>query len=232
MKKRTIADSFNNAIEGFTYVVKTQRNMRIHFLAAILVIIAAIYFGLSGVELLCVLFAATLVLVCEMINTSLELSVDLVKDAFHPVARIIKDIAAGAVFIASVNAVVVGYIVFSNRLSFGMVEGFAKIKQSSWHITFIALIVVLTAVVVGKVISKKGTPFRGGIISGHAAFAFSIWTIIAFISNNGIVTLLTLIMAVLIARHRALKRIHTAGEVVLGAITGVIVTVLIFQILQ
>ena len=115
MKNRGFVESLNAAVEGFIYVLKTQRNMRIHFLLAILVLIVGIYINLSKADLLLVFTAISLVLVCEMINTCLELTIDLIKDLFHPVARIIKDISAGAVFIAALNALIVGYIVFSKQ---------------------------------------------------------------------------------------------------------------------
>ena len=232
MKNRGFVESLNAAVEGFIYVLKTQRNMRIHFLLAILVLIAGIYINLSKADLLLVFAAITLVLVCEMINTCLELTIDLIKDIFHPIARIIKDISAGVVFIAALNALIVGYIVFSKNLAFGLEDGIRKIRQSPWHITFIVLIAVLFLVVLGKVFSKKGTPFRGGMPSGHAAFAFSLSTMIAFLSEQGLVAVLSFVMAVLIARHRVLSKIHGTWEVCVGAILGILVTALVFQVLR
>lgn len=232
MKSKNIIESLNAAVEGFIYVLKTQRNMRIHFLLAVFILIIGIYINLSRTDLLFVVSAASLVLICEMINTSLELTIDLIKDVFHPLARIIKDISAGAVFISALNALIIGYMIFSKNLNFRLEDGIRKVKQSSWHITFIALIVVLFLVVLGKVFSKKGTPFRGGMPSGHAAFAFSFWTIIALVSEHGLITVLSFIMAVLIARHRVLAKIHNTWQVTVGAILGALSTAFVFQILK
>jgi len=232
MKNKTFIDSLNAAVEGFIYVMKTQRNMRIHFLLGIFVLIMGIYLDLSKTDLLFVCVAISLVLICEMINTSMELTVDLVKDAFHPLARIIKDVSAGAVFISALNALVVGYIVFSRTLTFRIEDGIYRLKQSTWHITFIALIAVLFLVVLGKVISRKGTPFRGGMPSGHSAFAFSIWTIIAFLTQEGLITVLAFVMAALIARHRVIAKIHTAWEVFVGGLLGTLATAFVFQALR
>lgn len=232
MKNNTFIESLNAAVEGVLYVMRTQRNMRIHFLLAVLVLIIGIYIDLSKTDLLFVFASICLVLICEMINTSLEFTIDLVRDAFHPLARVVKDISAGAVFISAINALVAGYIIFSKNLSFRLEDGIRNIKQSHWHITFITLIVVLFLVVLGKSFSKKGTPFRGGMPSGHAAFAFSIWTIIAFISENGLITVLSFIMAVLIARHRITLKIHSGWEVFLGAVLGSLATAMVFQVLM
>lgn len=232
MRERKFVESVNTAIEGFIYVLKTQRNMRIHFLAALLILLMAIYLNFSSIELLILCITITLVLAAEMVNTTVELLVDMVKTEFHPIARIIKDISAGAVLLASINAAIVGYLLFAKRMPFGIEEATANIRQSPWHITFISLILVLGLAVIGKVVFHKGTPLRGGMPSGHAAVAFSIWTVIFFLSNNSIVIMLTFVMAFLIARHRIKDYIHTIWEVVAGAILGVLVTTFIFQLFR
>ena len=224
--------SFNAAIEGFIYVLKTEQNMRVHFLAALFFVLLGIYLGFNYVEILLLTVTITLVLASEMINTSVELIVDMVKSEFHPIARIIKDVAAGAVLIASINAVIVGYILFSKRIPFNITAETAKIRQSPWHVTFIALILVFGVSVIGKMIFHKGTPLRGGMPSGHSAIAFSIWTIIAFLTNNSIVIALSFLMAFLIARHRIKDAVHTFWEVLAGGIIGVLVTTLVFQLFR
>ncbi len=229
--RQNIIQSFNCAIEGFIYVMKTQRNMRIHFLAAVFIIIFSIYLNFSKTDILLLCAAITFVLLSEMFNTSIELAVDLMSDGHHPLARISKDVAAGAVFIASINAIVTGYLLFSRRLPFPLESGILKIKQSSWHITFICLILVLTIVVMAKVLVNKGTPLRGGMPSGHSAMAFSMWTIISIVTENGLIAVLTFVMAMLIARSRITDKIHSFWEVVAGALAGTFMTILVFQLL-
>ena len=229
--QQNIVQSLNSAVEGFIYVLKTQRNMRLHFLIAMLVLVMGIFFNLSKLELLLLTGVIALVLVVEMINTAVELTVDLIKNAYHPIARIIKDITAGAVFLSALNAIVVGYIIFSQHFAFHIEDSVTRIVHFPWHITLIALLLVLLFVVAGKVFFHKGTPFRGGMPSGHAAFAFSIWTIIIFSTKNSLIILLTFIMAFLIARHRLKDNIHTFWEAMAGALLGILITALIFQLL-
>ena len=78
-----------------------------------------------------------------MFNTAVELAIDLINDRFHPLARIAKDVSAGAVLLASINAIIAGYLLFFKRLRFSLETGLIKIQQSSWHITFICLILIL-----------------------------------------------------------------------------------------
>jgi len=231
MAQHKLVESLNRAVEGFIYVLKTQRSMRIHFLFATLVLTLGLYLNLPKAELLLLLGAIALVLVLEMFNTAIELTVDLIKNAYHPLARIIKDVTAGAVFLAALNAAVVGYVVFSRRLGIHVADGITRIAHSPWYVTFIALLAVLFIVLIGKVFFHKGTPFRGGMPSGHAAFAFSIWTIIVFSTGNALVMFLSFVLAFLIARHRMKDNIHTLWEVLAGALLGILATALVFQLL-
>jgi diacylglycerol kinase (ATP) len=231
-KSNKLVDSFNYAIEGFIYVLRSQRNMRLHFLFSILLLLVGIYLNLSGVELLILLIAIALVLFAEMLNTAIELTVDLISNTVNPLARIIKDISAGAVLLVSVSGLVVCYVIFSHHLNMPFDTAVIKIKQSPWHMTFIALILVLSIVIAGKVILHRGTPFRGGMPSGHAAFVFTIWTAILFSTSNDFIIILSFILAFLVARSRVTTAIHNIWEVVSGAAIGVLATTVVFQILK
>lgn len=233
MRQIKLFESFNAAIEGFFYVIKTERNMRIHFLLAIFILLLGIFLNLTSSEMMILVVAVTLVLAAEMINTAVELIVNtFVRTEYHPIARIIKDVSAGAVLLAAIGATIVGYLLFAGRFPFTIEEGIMRIGNSPWHLTFISIIIVLTLTIFGKIILHRGTPLRGGMPSGHSAIAFSIWTIIAYLTHNTIVIILAFVMAFLIARHRIKDSIHTIWEVVAGGILGVLATTLIFQLLR
>ncbi len=233
MHGRRFVESFNAAIEGFFYVVKTERNMRIHFLFAILILLLGIYLNFTPQELMILTITIALVLAAEMINTAVELIVDIIVEMeFHPIAKVIKDISAGAVLLTAINAAIVGYLLFSGKMPFTIEEGITRIGQSPWHLTFISIIVVLTLAIFGKIFLHRGTPLRGGMPSGHSAIAFAMWTIIAFLTRNAVVVLLAFVMAFLIARHRIKDSIHTVWEVIAGAALGVLTTTFIFQLLR
>lgn len=232
MKRQNIIQSFNSAIEGFIYVVKTQRNMRLHFLIAILVLLLGVYWNLEKLEVLLLLIAISFVLLAEMFNTAIEMAADLLSDSFNPMVRIIKDITAGCVLVASINAFIVGYLLFLSRPWGLQIEfGIDKIKSSPWHITLIILVLVLFLVILGKVTFHRGTPLRGGMPSGHAALAFSIWSIICLFTASHFVAVLVFILAFLVARSRLVGKIHTLWEVAAGAILGTLVPILVFQVL-
>src|SRR5919202_2347155 len=113
----TVLDSFNYAFEGIIHVLRTQRNMRIHFLIAFVVLILALVVNVTKLELIALLISVTFVLIAEMLNTAVEAAIDIATTSFDPMAKLSKDIAAGAVLIAAMNAVVVGYLVFAGKVA-------------------------------------------------------------------------------------------------------------------
>lgn len=232
MKQRTLVESFNSAIEGFIYVFKSQRNMRLHFLIGLSVLLLGIFLNLTYIELVVLCLTIGFVLLAEMFNTAIEHTIDLVRDEFHPLARIVKDICAGAVLLSAFSAVIVGYILFVSRIGVRIEENILKIRESSWHLTFIILLVILGLVVLSKILFHSGTPLRGGMPSGHSAIAFSIWGIISLLYPKSLVIFLVFILAFLVSRSRIKIGVHSTLEVFTGALLGVFVTVLIFQILR
>jgi diacylglycerol kinase len=108
--------SFSFAGQGVWYAVRTQRNMRVHLLAAACAVTAGLVLRISAVDWACVLTAIGLVLTAEALNTVVEALVDLCTEEFHPLAKMAKDTAAGAVLISSVAALGVGVAVFLPRL--------------------------------------------------------------------------------------------------------------------
>jgi undecaprenol kinase len=108
--------SFRYAGQGVWHAVRTERNMRVHLCVAAAAIIAGLVLGIGAVAWACVALAIGLVLVTETLNTVVEALADLVAPELHPLAKIAKDAAAGAVLIASVTAIAVGIAVFLPRL--------------------------------------------------------------------------------------------------------------------
>ncbi len=232
MKRRSLIDSFNYAVSGIILALKTEKNMRIHYGIALTVIILSLFFDFSRTEFLLLLFAISLVVVAEMFNTALERVVDLITEDYHPLARLAKDVAAGAVLIAAINSLVVGYLLFFDRLSSYTDLLLFKIKRSSIHLTFVALLIVvlLTIGLKAKYYKGRGTHFQGGVVSGHSAVAFCVATIIAFLAQNMLVTTLTFSLATLVGESRIEGKIHSFIEVLFGAILGILIGILVFQI--
>jgi diacylglycerol kinase len=108
--------SFSFAGQGVWHVICTQRNMRVHLLAALTAIAVGLALRIDAADWACILTVIGLVLTAETLNTVVEAVVDLCTDEFHPLAKAAKDMAAGAVLISSTAAVGVGIAVFLPRL--------------------------------------------------------------------------------------------------------------------
>jgi diacylglycerol kinase len=108
--------SFHYAFQGLGYAIRTQRNMRIHLSVAIVVILAGLFFHISALEFAILFIAITAVFIAEMFNTVLELCVDLASPTYHPLAKIAKDVAAGAVLANALLSILIGLCILGPHL--------------------------------------------------------------------------------------------------------------------
>ena len=230
----TLLDSFNYALEGVIHVLRTQRNLRIHFVAAILVFGAAIAVGVSRLQLIALVLAVAFVLVAEMLNTALEGLIDVSTTSFDPNAKLAKDIAAGAVLIASITAVAVGYLVFESAAGSRTTQLLDRVRNAPAELSLVALVLVVLLVIGTKAWTGRGTPLRGGLPSGHAAVAFAGWMAATYVIGDDhrfVVSSLTFLMALLVAQTRVESGIHSTLEVFYGGALGALVTLAVFQLL-
>ena len=214
-------------------MLRTQRNMRIHFGVAVGVLIAALAFDVSRLELIALLLAIAFVLIAEMLNTAIEAAVDVASTSFDPMAKLAKDIGAGAVLIAAINAIAVGYLVFSGQVAEESSRLLDKLSEAPAELTLIALVLTIALVIALKAFSGRGSPLRGGWPSGHAAVAFAAWMAVTLVlgdtEHRFLVSSLTLIMALLVAQTRIEAGVHSTLEVASGGLVGALVTLVIFQ---
>ena len=108
--------SFVFAFKGIIHTIQQERNMKIHLVAALLVIILGLNIHLSAIEWMFIFFAIGGVLSLELVNTAIERTVDLVTKEFHPLAKQAKDIAAGAVLIYALISIIIGCIIFLPKI--------------------------------------------------------------------------------------------------------------------
>ena len=232
----SIVDSFNYAFEGIIHVLRTQRNMRIHFFAAGIVLVAAVLLGVTRLELITLFLSIGFVLVTEMINTAVEGAIDVSTTSFDPNAKLAKDIAAGAVLIATVTAVAIGYLVFANKIAEPSTRVLDRLANAPASLTLVALVLTTILVIAAKALTGRGTPLRGGLPSGHAAVAFAGWMAITLILDGGrqrfLASSVALILAFLVAQTRIESGVHSSAEVVYGGMLGALVTLVLFQVLS
>lgn len=108
--------SFHYAFQGLGYAIRTQRNIRVHLTIAIIVVLLGIYFHIAAIEFAILFIAVTGVFISEMFNTVLELCVDLASPTYHPLAKIAKDVAAGAVLANAMLSILIGLCILGPHL--------------------------------------------------------------------------------------------------------------------
>src|SRR5215217_3966677 len=231
-----VARSFDHAYRGLIYAVRTQRNMRVHVIIAALVLVGSLLVGVSKLELAGLVFVILLVFITELFNTALEFAVDLVTKEYHPLAKLAKDISAGAVLVSSVGAVLVGYLILADNLGPLSLETLDTIRRKPAHLTLVALGVVVLVVLLGKALTHSPRSFAGGMPSGHAAVAFAGWVAVSFVAAGGgryagLVSIIALLMALLVCQSRVESGTHNLYQVAMGSLIGSLVTVAAFQLL-
>ena len=232
MKVKKTLESFNNAITGIIDTVRTERNMKIHLIVALGILVISFFFDITKYEFLILAVTITMVIAAELINTAIEATIDMTTNYYHPLAKIAKNAAAGAVLITAINALLVGYIIFWDKLSRFSFDFIKKVKNSEPYTIFIVLVIVCIATIIAKAIFGEGTPLKGGMPSGHSALGFSIATAISLITEEPICILLSFLLAFITAQSRVDSEVHSILEVVVGAIFGIILTLFIFTLFR
>ena len=113
---RRFLRSFRYAFAGIGYGLRAQTNMRVHMVAALAVVLAGLLLHISTVEWAILVVTMMIVLSAELFNTAIEAAVDRVGSELHPLSKVAKDTAAGAVLVGALGAVIVGVLIFGPRL--------------------------------------------------------------------------------------------------------------------
>lgn len=235
MKNDNFFEAWGNATNGIIYSATTQRNIRIQLVLAVIVMVLSLFYGLNTAEFLCLLFAVFMVIFAELINTAIETVVDLFVDVYHPKAKISKDVAAGAVVLAACNALVVGYFIFFKEENLKAISDsiFNNMVKSPMHLAFVAIMLVVIAVISMKAGCSKKTE-RGELVkegfvpSGQSAIAFAALTAIWLNSKDIVTFTLALILSILVVENRVGSNDRTKAEIVFGACMGVLIVLLIY----
>jgi diacylglycerol kinase (ATP) len=232
-KRRKGLSGFKYAQDGVLHCFRTQLHMRFHFYILVGVLLSGLLLDLAARDMLVLVFAITLVIVTEMINTAVEAIVNMVTEQYSQGAKLAKDVAAGAVLIAAMNAIIAGTIIFFGQARLDLIQkGFQKeVTPDVAQVIVIGIVVLALIVIISKLLSRTGSPWHGGIISGHSAIGFLLAMVVFFTSHNPVATFLSILLAVLVAQSRVEAGVHSVQEVILGAVLAILLTSLVYWIM-
>lgn len=225
-----VLKSFRYALEGLKYTVITQRNMRIHFVVALAVLLISLYLPVSKFEVLVLFVSIILVLFAELINTAIEAVVDLVKEEYHPLAKIAKDVAAGAVLLTAGLAVIVGISVFYPYLDvmfYHLVFNQHSLYPANIGLAaLIAFDFFLTLMVKAWAHRMQKPELEPSMTT---SMAVCVATLIVAVIGNLAVALLVLCLLLLFLGTRA--RVQEPTPIFFGAVLGLVVALVGVQLL-
>lgn len=110
--------SFRHAGRGFAWAFSSQANLRVHFAAALVVLLAAVLLRFSAIEVVGLLLCFAIVIAAELFNTTLEVLIDYAWPEHHPMIGRAKDVAAAAVLVAAIGTAIVGILLFARHIFF------------------------------------------------------------------------------------------------------------------
>ena len=154
LKKGSFIDAWINAFNGIIYATTTQRNIKQQLVIAVIVMLISLLFNLTRAEFLCLMFTVILIILAEMFNTAVETVVDLYTDLYHPKAKIAKDVAAGGVVISAINALIVAYFLFFDKISDIGLNFLRNLANSPVHMAFIGIFLITILIVTLKAASS------------------------------------------------------------------------------
>lgn len=226
-------DSWKNAFNGIIYTVTTQKHLKQQLVIAVIVVIVSLFFNLNRAEFLCFLFTIELIIFSEMVNTAIETVVDLYVDVYHPKAKIAKDVAAGGVVIATINAIIVAYFLFFDKISDIGLTFIQNVTTNPMHLAFsimiITIIAILALIAYAKTNKHKGLNAKM-VPSGHATIAFAANALIWLLTDNIVILVLSLIMALLLSESRIAAKEHKLSEVIFSGCFGTISVLILYGI--
>ena len=235
IKNHGFIDAWKNAFNGIIYATTTQSNIKKQLIIAVIVVIVSLFFNLDRAEFLCFLFTIVLILFAEMVNTAIETVVDLYVDVYHPKAKIAKDVAAGGVVITTINAIILAYFLFFDKISDIGLTFLQNVTNSPMHLAFAVMIMVMIAalalIAYAKTNKHKGLNAKF-VPSGHATIAFGANTIIWLLTDNIVILMLSLVMAILLSESRIAAKEHKLSEVIFSACLGTVLVLILYGICQ
>lgn len=223
--------SFIFAGEGIFYALKTQRNLRIHFFIAFLILSLRSFLQFEVNEMLFLLFAITLVITAEMINTAIEAIVDLEVQTYHPLARAAKNVSAGAVLIVALSSIAVAYLVLFPRFKLFLISSdIGKIKESLFAFIIVAFLAAGLVLLAAGTFSRWFSWLPEHVLCPRSTLAFAFASALSLYTSDWLVSSFSFFLALTAAYNSLEDEKHRLSAVLIGVTIGIFVTALLFKL--
>ena len=231
-KNKTFFSATRNALNGIIHAFKTEKNLRNDYIIGALVLFVSLFFDFTRTELICLVLTIGFVIFAEMINSTVEYIVNLVKTEYDLNAKAAKDIAAGGVLIASIISVIVAYLLFVDKIRQASTALLAAVLSSKAHMLVTILFVVTILVVILKGIFSKDKEhnYVKAWPSARVTVSFALATYLFVITQNLIVGGVALALSIMVSSIKRENDKTTMQQVILSALLGILLVVSVYQL--
>ena len=226
LSNKNFFEAWKNAVNGLIYATTTQSNIKKQLVIAVIVMALSLFYKLSKTEFLCLVFAVFFVIFAEMINTAIETVVDLYTDIYHPKAKIAKDVGAGAVVLSAMNAIIVAYFIFFDKLQIIEKTVLESIVSMPIHLAFTTIVFVVISILVAKAIKTKRNLNIN--LSGQTILAFAILSIIFITTTSILVLAASSVLTLMVTLNRADQKKQKAVEIFFSMFFGILIVMLTY----
>ena len=231
-KNKTFFSATKNALNGIIHAFKTEKNLRHDYLIGALVLIVSLFFNFTKTELICLVLTIGFVIFAEMINSTVEYIVNLIKTEYDLNAKAAKDIAAGGVLIASVISVIVAYLLFMDKIRQASTELITTVLSSKGHmlVTILFVATVLVVILKGMFSKDKNNNYVKAFPSARVTISFTLSTYLFVITKNLIVGGVAMVLSIIISSIKRENDKTTVLQIILSALLGILIVISIYQL--
>ncbi len=233
-KNRNFMDASKNAISGIISAFKTERNLRVHYVIGLFVLLFSLFFDFTKTEFACLCLTIGFVIFAEMINSTVEFMVDLITEKYDERARLAKDIAAGGVFVASLVAVIVAYFLFADKIYGATTTILTTVLDSKLYLFFTIVFAVVILIIILKGVfikeSEKKDTKPTFMPSARVAIAFAITTYTFLVTQSILVGATSLILSLIISQIKMENESIRLPYTIASALIGVLVVLIVYQV--
>ena len=231
-KNKTFFSATRNALNGIIHAFKTEKNLRNDYIIGVLVLFVSLFFDFTRTELICLVLTIGFVIFAEMINSTVEYIVNLVKTEYDLNAKAAKDIAAGGVLIASIISVIVAYLLFVDKIRQASTELLTAVLSSKAHmlVTILFVITILVVILKGIFSKDKEHDYVKAFPSARVTVSFALSTYLFVITKNLIVGGVALALSIMVSSIKRENYKTTMQQVILSALLGILLVISIYQL--
>lgn len=231
-KNKTFFSATKNALNGIIHAFKTEKNLRKDYLIGALVLFVSLFFDFTKVELICLVITIGFVIFAEMINSTVEYIVNLVKTEYDLNAKAAKDIAAGGVLIASLISVIVAYLLFIDKIRQASTALLTAVLSSKFHMlaTILFIVTILVVILKGLFSKDKDHNYVKSFPSARVTISFALSTYLFIITRNLIVGGVALALSFIVSSIKRENDKTTIMQIVFSALIGILLVISVYQL--